>query len=230
MTARAARRPPRHTAHLNRFLAIALLRLYPPAALVIGAPADECLRLLIASTRPSTRKLHLRDLFADGRRYYIQPNPDGFRLTSDNTPMWARRGQRSTVTAYLIGTFARLETDANITLVRMRARMYRLAWLRALLLPTVFAGIVLYFPWSAALETAAIVLFYATSLVAARLNAAIQVNEMMYFVHKVFADLPPVVPRELPERHADVVYGSGDFAAEWQRFYESRQDDDRAPG
>ncbi len=206
------------------------MRLYPPAALAIGAPADECLRLLIASTRPSTRKLHLRDLFADGRRYHIKPDAEGFRLTSDNAPLWARRGQRSTVTAYLVGKFARLEADAGVTLLRMHGRMYRLAWLRALLLPTLFGGMVLYFPWSAALETAIIVLFFATSIIVARLNAAMQVNEMVYFVHKVFADLPPVIPRELPQRNADVVYGAGDFAAEWQRFYESQQDSDRAPG
>ncbi|MDZ4767766.1 MAG: hypothetical protein SGJ24_01440 [Chloroflexota bacterium] len=221
------RRASRH-AGLNRFLLQALVRLYPPTALAVGAPATDCLRILLDSARPTMTKLHLRDLFADGRRYYIQRAAQGFRLTSDNSPLWARRRQRTRVTAYIVGTFSHLQTDTHVTLIRLHAHMYRLYFLRSLLLPTFFGALIAYLPWTLLTKAVIVGLVYSLSILVHRLNAAIQVNEMIYFVQKVFADLPPVVMRELPARNPDVVYGNDDFAAEWARFYREQSDEDRA--
>lgn len=218
--------PPRiNRLGMNRFLWQALVRLYPPTALAVSATAHDCLRLLIDSTRPTTRKLHLRDLFADGRRYYLRQTEAGFRMTSDAAPSWGRRRQRSGITAFLVGTFAPLATDDAVTLVRLRPRMYRLAFVRALLLPTFFGWLVLSTDWAVAAKVLLVAVVYALSVVGHRLNAAIEINEMIFFVQKVLADLPPVIPRELAARNPDVVYSSGDFAAEWARFYSERQED-----
>lgn len=211
-------------AGLNRFLWNAVWRLYPPVALAVGASSDDCLRTLAEASRPSTSKLHLRDLFSEGRRYYIQPNSGGFRLTSDHRPMWGRRRQRTPVAAYIIGTFSTLQNDNQITLVRIHARMYLLYTLSALLIPTFFASILIYMPWSPWVLAFLIAALYLLSWLGHRMNAAMQVNEMVYFVQKVFEDLPPVLFAELPAPSPDVVIADSEFMSEWQRFYREHSD------
>lgn len=208
----------RSHAGLNRFLWNALWRLYPPVALAVGASPDECLHTLAQASRPSTSRLHLRDLFLEGRRYYIQPRPDGFRLTSDQSPLWGRRRQRTRVAAYIVGTFSALQSGGDVTLVRLRARMYVLYTLSALLIPTFFASILVYMPWNRIVLVVMIPALYLLSWLGHRMNAAMQVNEMIWFVQKAFEDLPPVVVPELPNRRPDLVVES-DFMAEWARFY-----------
>jgi len=213
-------------AGLRRFMWNALVRLYPPVALAVGAPAGICLQTLTSAARPSTQRLHLRDLFMEGRRYYITPTTQGFRMTSDHRPMWARRGQRSRVAAYVVGTFTGLQGDDGITLVRLRARMYTLYTLSAFLVPTFFTSILIYMPWHRVIIVAIIVMMFTSSWLGHRMNAAMQVNEMIYFVQKAFEDLPPVEVKELPIHEADVVMPPSDFMAEWARFYRMHSEEE----
>ncbi|MBL8134044.1 MAG: hypothetical protein JNL42_19435 [Anaerolineae bacterium] len=209
-------------AGLNRFLWTALWRLYPSVSLAVGATREACLQTLGEAARPSAARLHLRDLFVEGRRYYIQPQENGFKITSDNRPLWGRRSQRTAVSAYLTGTFSSVEGGSVVTLVRLHARMYRLSLLGALALPTFFTSIIAFMPWEPAILVILAAALYGSSLLGHRLNAALQVNEMVYFVQKAFEDLPPAVVSELPGRSPDMVVdpgAPGDFAAEWARYY-----------
>ncbi|MBK8022693.1 MAG: hypothetical protein IPK19_14980 [Chloroflexi bacterium] len=211
-------------ADLNRFLWNALWRLYPPVSLAVGASSEECLRTLSDGARPSTARLHLRDLFVEGRRYYIMPKGDGFKITSDNRPLWGRRRQRTPVSAYLNGSFTTVQGSSIVTLVRLDARMYRLSFFGALALPTFFTSIVVFMPWDAPVLGVLIAAMYVCSLLGHRVNAALQVNEMVYFVQKVFEDLPPAMVAELPDRGPEMVVAAealpnDDFAAEWARYY-----------
>jgi hypothetical protein len=99
--------------------------------------------------------------------------------------------------------------------------------LSGLLLPIFFTAIVISMPWPRLLVAILVVLLFTLSLVGHRFNAALQVNEMIYFVQKAFADLPVVEISELPSSGPDVVMQNTDFREQWYRFYNelTRQDD-----
>ena len=61
-----------------------------------------------------------------------------------------------------------------------------------LLLPIFFTSIVVYMPWPRLAISIIILLMFTLSLIARRYDAALQVNEMIYFVRKAMEDLPPV--------------------------------------
>lgn len=57
----------------------------PMTALTVKALPNDCVRALSAATRPNLDRLHLRNLFMDGRRYYVDVLNDGFQITSNTT-------------------------------------------------------------------------------------------------------------------------------------------------
>lgn len=203
----------------------ALWQLHPPVALVVRASQSQCLQTLFTAAKPSAERLHLRNVFAGGRRYYIQPQQDGFKLISDNRLPWGGRRNRSRVAAIVYGKFS--NPDAQITLVRMHSRINIPYLLSGLLLPIFFTAIVVSMPWPRLLIAALVVLLFTLSLVGHRFNAALQVNEMIYFVQKAFADLPVVEINALPSSGPDVVMQNTDFREQWYRFYNelTRQED-----
>jgi hypothetical protein len=205
----------------------ALWQLHPPVALVVGAPKAACLQTLLAAAKPSADRLHLRNVFADGRRYYVQPQEDGFRLTSDNRLFWGRRRNRTRVAAVVLGEFS--SPDGEITFIRLHSRIRVFYLISGLLLPLFFTSIVVYMPWPHAIISAIIVLLFALSLLGRRFDAALQVNEMVYFVQKALEDLPQVEIAALPSSGPDVVASSTmtDFREQWYRFYREISEHDR---
>jgi hypothetical protein len=197
----------------------ALWQLHPPVALVVRASQTACLQTLMIAAKPSAERLHLRNLFADGRRYYVQPKAEGFRLTSDNRVFWSRRRSRTRVAAVVMGEFSSL--DDEITFIRLHSRIRAMYLFSGLLLPIFFTSIVIYMPWPRLIVSAVIVLLFALSLLEHRLNAALQVNEMIYFVQKALEDLPTVEAAALPASGPDVVAPPtmADFREQWYRFY-----------
>lgn len=197
-----------------------LWQLHPPVALVVGASPSACLATLDRAARPSTQRLHLRDLFRDGRRYVVQPTPDGFKLSSTSRPSWSYR--RTPVAATVSGTFATFGDD--ITLIRLRARLRLSYMLYNLLFPLFFASIFVYMPWDRTVITVIVTAMFALSWVGHRFNAALQVNEMVFFVQKALEDLPPADVAQLPPG-AEVVIKRDEFLREWQRFYEEKREE-----
>src|SRR5579862_6801167 len=99
----------------------AIWQLHPPVALVVGASQSKCLQTLAAAAKPSTDRLHMRDLFAGGRRYYLLPQPDGFKLTSYTSPLWGNRRNRSRVSATVLGEFS--SPSDEVTFIRLHSRI-----------------------------------------------------------------------------------------------------------
>lgn len=203
----------------------ALWQLHPPVALVVRASQARCLETLMVAAKPSANRLHLRNLFAEGRRYYIQPQNDGFRMTSNNRLMWGGRRNRSRTAAMIYGKLS--SPNDEITFIRLHARMNIVYLLSGLILPIFFTSIVVYMPWSRAIISLIIGLLFVLSLAGYRFNAALQVNEMIYFVQKALEDLPPAELAELPASGPDVVMT--DFREQWYKFYREQTGQEGEP-
>lgn len=202
----------------------ALWQLHPPVALVVRAAPVKCLQTLVIAAKPSTDRLHLRDLFMDGRRYYVEPQTDGFKLTSDNRLLWGGRRNRSRMAAVVYGEFSSPGDD--LTLVRLHARIKLLYLLSGLLIPAFIASIMVYMPWPRSVISFLVVVIFGLSLAARRFNAALQVNEMVYFVRKALEDLPPGEIVELPASGPDVFVNHNDFREQWRKFYREQTQQD----
>jgi hypothetical protein len=209
----------------------ALWQVHPPVAVLVGVAPQMCLQTLITATRPSVHRLHHRELFTEGRRYYLQPRMDGFRLTSDSKVFWGKRKQRQGAAAILDATFVQSGGDSLVTLVRLRSRMKPSAVLSALLLPAFMTTILIYLPWGTSLVVFLIIALFLLSWLGHRFNAAYQANEMVYFVRKVLEDLPSVTIPELVASGPDLVVDPQkapradihtEFMNEWERFYQER--------
>jgi len=205
-----------------------LLDLQPPITLVIGAKPAVVLRDLTAAARPSAERLHLRDLFAEGRRYYVQSTlgADGlhFRLTSDTrTPgRGRRRGHRA---AIIHGTLSG-PACAPLTLIQLRARMFAWHWLRAALFPLLLASIVIGVGWwPIGVRLGVIMAVALVSWLAHRADAALQAAAMSQFVHKALDHLPPPTQPALEDVRPEVIDPAArDFSAAWERFYQQQAD------
>ena len=194
----------------------ALWQLHPPVVFVVRATPVECMQTLVRATKPSTQRLHLRNLFAEGRRYYVQPQPNGFKLTSDNRMLWGGR-RRARVAAVVLRRVLlaagrpHLHSPAQPHQRALSAQ--RPADPAVLLVDHHLHAVV------AAADRGIILALFALSLIAHRFNAALQVNALIYFVQTVIEDLPPVEVAELPASGPDVVLPNNDFREQWRKFY-----------
>jgi hypothetical protein len=190
---------------------------HPLFVLTIQAAPVECLKALTAAARPSQQRLHLRNLFTEGRRYYVQPLTDGFQLTCDSKIPW-RRG-RTTIAAILIGQFS--AAGDNGTRLDLRARMHLRYLLDVFLIPSFVTAIMVFVPWPLWLITLLALILYGLSWVWHRMNAAMQAAEMIYFAQKALEDLAPYQTPALGATAADVV--TPDFQEEWDRFFHQQK-------
>ncbi len=195
-------------------------QLHPPVRVVVGAPRSLCMSTLITAAQPSQHRLHMRDAFRDGRRYAVQPTNDGFRITSETSTRRNGRRFRTRPAATVTGTFS---GDDRVTFIRLRYQIHWLHMISGLLIPAFIASILVYVPWSPALITVIIAAIFALAFVVQRMEAALQVGEMVFFIEKAFEDFPPANVPELDSSVPGVVMKSKrDFHDEWQRFYEER--------
>ncbi|MBI5668657.1 MAG: hypothetical protein HZC41_11680 [Chloroflexi bacterium] len=203
--------------NLGQWLLDALWYVHPPVALAVQAAPVECLAALAVAAKPSQQRLHLRNLFTEGRRYHLQATADGFRLTSTSKIPW-RRG-RTTVAALLIGDFT---AGNGVTRVALRARMRLPYFLDIFLIPSFITSIMVFAPWPMWLITLLALVLYGLSWTWHRLTAAMQAAEMIYFVQKALEDLTPYQTPALGQSAPDVV----DFRDEWERFFNQRKHND----
>jgi hypothetical protein len=200
-----------------------VLRVQRPVALAVGASAAVTLGALADAARPSQSRLHHRDLFVGGRRYYMRGAADGFEIRSDSKTFWSSK-RRTPRAAVIEGT---LTEAGSITTVRLDARLRPLYLLMALLMPTWMTVLVVAVPWSPLLTGSVVAALYGLALFGCRFGAALQAHEMTYFVRKALEDLPPAVVGELPASTDSVIDpAQRDFDAEWQRFYEARRSEE----
>ena len=193
-----------------------LWRVHSPVVLTVAAPRALCLHTLVDAARPSQSRLHLRDLFASGRRYYLQSQAEGFALRSDSAVPWNRR-RRTRRIAVIEGT---LSDVGAVTLVHLHARLRTAYVLAALLLPSWMASLLAYATWPTAFKLALISVLYGCALASVWLEAALQAHEMIFFVRKALDDLPRGEVAQLAGSVAEVVASpsAAAFPGEWERF------------
>ena len=195
---------------------------HSPAALMVQAAPVECMQALAVAAKPSQQRLHLRNLFTEGRRYYLQPALDGFRLTSSSRIPW-RRG-RTTIAAVLLGRFS--DAGDGATRLELYARMRLVYFLDIFFIPSFITSIMVFAPWPTWLITLLAVALYALSWTWHRLTATLQAADMVYFVQKALEDLTPYQTPALAASAPDVV--APDFRQEWERFYHQRKNNEGA--
>jgi len=208
---------------MNR-LSVALRRLWhvhPPVVLTVKATRTECLRAIALAARPDVDRLHLRNLFTDGRRYYLDPGKSGFRLTSNSKVPWRRR-VRTPIAAVLNVEFSDAGEGATRLLLRARMRLLYLG--DALLIPGFVSSLLIFAPWPRPLIAVLILTLFTLSWLAHRLTATLQATEMVYFVQKALEDIAPVeVPLLGTGGEAEVITQDREFRQQWEKFYEEHK-------
>jgi len=190
---------------------------HPPQVVLVRATPAECIQTLATATKPSTARLHLRNLFAEGRRYYFQPDEAGFRMKSTTPVPWRRRRSRSA--SVLHGTCD--ELTEGVTHVEMQVRMTAAFFLDVFLLPTWMSLLLITGPLSLPVGIGASLLILVLSWIWHRYTAMIQALDMIYFVQVALNDLPEYIPEQLPQSADDnVIYA--DFEQQWRKFYEDQ--------
>lgn len=199
------------------------LGLHPPVALAVAASREACLGTLASAARPSTERLHLRDLFRDGRRYYLDPRPDGFRLHTTTRRLWGNSFSRTAPAAALDGELTETGApDAPITLIRLKAHVRPTQVLAALAFPAFVALLVLASPFESQWKLLLVTGLIGLAALTQRFEAAYQAHAMVEFVRKALDDLPQVNAPRLDPGRGDVVDGDSSFSQAWQRFYDAQ--------
>jgi hypothetical protein len=191
---------------------------HPTVTLTIQATPNACLRALAEATRPRLDRLELRNLYTDGRRYYLQPTDNGFELTSDSKVYWRR--SRTAVASILDGTF-RPGDDGSLVL-HLRSRMRLLYFLDIFPVPAFVTSLLVFAPWSPGIIVLLAVTLFGLSIIWHRLTAALQAADMVYFVDKALEALAAPPPAPLPSGDADVIQPDAEFREVWRRYYEEQ--------
>jgi hypothetical protein len=186
--------------------------------LTVQASPAVCLRTLATAARPSQERLHLRDLFTEGRRYYLHPSRKGFRLTSNSRVPW-RRG-RTGFTAVVSGTFS---PAGDVTRILLRARITIPYLVQVFFIPVFISSIIIFAPWQRPVIGAAILLLFGLSWFGHRLNAMLQAGEMVFFVQKALEDLAPADIPLIPANSDNTVTLEREFRQQWNKFYEEHK-------
>lgn len=193
-----------------------------PADIFVRARPEICLRTLVTAAKPSTKRLHLRDVFVQGRRYTIRETKRGFQLTTDSAVYWSRR-RRTRSCAVLIGSFSSVGED--ITRVHLESYTSLENALTAFVLPVLIVPILIAMPWwPLPLKVFSASALVIGSWIANRYNASLEATEMIYFVQKALDDLESAEILPLSSSVIDISSVQADFVSEWERFIEKHEE------
>ena len=196
--------------------------LCPPSEFVIHAAPDVCVKMLGVAAKPSVKRLHLSNIFLEGRRYRIHSQAGGFRITTTSKVFWHYR-RRTRSTAILFGRF--IVINDTITRIQVDARIRMMYLLQSFFLPTFMASILVFLPWSSGVIAGFILLLYGLSWFGHRYNAMAEAYAMVWFLRR---GLETVAPAETPVlgKHAHRVYDAREFDTAWQKFVDLQQTKD----
>lgn len=175
-----------------------------------------CVATLGTAARPSVQRLHLRQLFSSGRRYDLQVEREGFRLTTTSKVSWHYR-RRTRASAVLLGHFEPL--DEQTTMVHFRARMKIMTYAGVFLIPLYLATFVVFVPWPPLIIAAALLTLVILSWLGHRYNAMLEAHEMVFFVQTALAEMIAGPEAQLGTGSEEVIVTQKDFAETWQRYY-----------
>jgi hypothetical protein len=172
------------------------------------------MQILALAARPSTQRLHLRDVFVGGRRYELTSSKSGFTLTT-TARVWWHYQRRTQSAAVLRATF--VDVSPDVTRITLRATVRPMNLLQTFLLPLFVTSIILFVPWNPLVIIAVAVAMVMLAWLDYTFTAALEANEMLYFVHKALSDFAAeVLP--LASHRIDVDGLTQDFETEWERF------------
>ncbi len=192
--------------------------------LTVEATPAACLQAMAIAAKPSVDRLQLRDVFSDGRRYYLEPREDGFRMRCSSKLGWRSRGRSSNVTL-LHGTFERV---GEATRLKLRTRIAIPYLIDIFVLPLMIALIIIPFDlWQMWFRVAVVALLLGLSWGNHRANAQLQAVDMIYFVGRALEDFVPATIHSLgantPHVADDTMHR--EFRQEWDKFYKEHEGD-----
>jgi hypothetical protein len=196
---------------------------HPGAYLRVKLSPSQIFKILEIAAKPSVERLHLRDVFSRGRRYFIYAEKGGsFRMVTTNKIPWYPR--RTSASAILNGDFEPI--DDTSTRLKLHSRIQIFYLLQSFVMPTFMASMLVFMPWRVAIIVLCIGALYGLSWLAHRYNAALEAYEMVFFIEKALEDFIPAPPPVLASEStvADVVIENG-FAAAWDKFVNEMQDE-----
>jgi len=198
--------------------------LRPCITLTLTITPSHIFKMLETAAKPSTKRLHLRNLFAHGRRYFIQARSSGgFHMVTTNKVPWHPR-RRTSAAAILTGSFEAI--DEQLTRMTLQGRIKTFYLLDALALPAFAASMVIFMAWPLWAITLLIMLLFGLSWAAHHYNAKLEVHEMLFFIETVLEDFAPDPQPALMSKGPDLVYDPQmDFAEAWEKFYNSITED-----
>ncbi|MCB9457869.1 MAG: hypothetical protein H6671_17940 [Anaerolineaceae bacterium] len=199
-----------------------LWHVHAPMVLIVQATPATCLLTLRRAARPNLQRLHLRNLFTEGRRYYLHPLRGGFRLTSNSALSWNRHG-RTALAAVVDGRLS--DAGEGATIVHLRARWRLFYLLDVFLIPFFIMSILVFTPWPPWLVTLLAVILLGLSWLWHRLTAMLQAADMVYFIQRALEDLPAAERPLLAQPAPDVVMPDSEFREAWESFYRQQTDD-----
>lgn len=209
---------------LRRWLLRRVWYVHPGIQLRLNISPSNAFKILETSARPSIQRLHLRNVFTHGRRYFISPRANrGFRMLTTHKVFWHPR-RRTSASAVLLGDFE--EIDDATTRLTLHSRFRITYLLQVFLWPTFMTSMLVFMSWSVWLIGLCIAALYLFSWMGHRYNAALEAHEMVFFIEKALEDYISEPPETLPSQSsaADLVV-QRDFAQAWDKFIEDMQDE-----
>jgi hypothetical protein len=186
-----------------------------PVVLMLQASPAQVVEKLNAASKPSVSRLDLRNLYVNGRRYFVQPREGGFRLMTTSKIPWRAR-QRTSSATVMNGKFAPYGNGG--TRIQMRVRVSPVYTLTALILPLFMTSILVYVPWPPGIIALVLATLFGLAWAGQRLSAALEANDMIWFVQKALEDFVPAEIEHLGAE-APVYYDESTFTKAWDRFY-----------
>lgn len=183
---------------------------------------SQAYRVLEVAMKPSVKRLGLRKLFVQGRRYFIRStSKGGFQMMTSNKVWWHPK-RRTTPSTILTGNFEKL--DDTLTRITLRSRIRLRYLLSGLLWPSFITSMIIFLDWHTWIIALCIVALYTSSWLTRRYNAMLEAYEITYFIETVLSDFSPAPPKILSNEGADIVMEQ-DFATEWDKFVEAHHND-----
>lgn len=190
-----------------------------PVVLMLQATPAQVIEQLTAASKPRVSRLDLRNLYVNGRRYFVQPRAGGFRLMTTSKIPWRAR-QRTSSATVMNGKFVPYGNGG--TRIQMHVRVSPAYTLTALLLPLFMTSILIYVPWPPPVIALTLAGLFGLAWAGQRLSAALEANDMIWFVQKALEDLVPADINHLGAE-SPVYYDESAFAQAWDRFYREHQ-------
>ena len=192
-----------------------------PSAIHVDVPPEVCLSLLAKASRPSIDRLHLRDTFTEGRRYFIEATSDGFRMTTNSKALINRRRRTESVTVLQARVNSAGEHRTSIV---FRAHLQPFRFASSLWVPVGMIWLLWPVPWPRIFVVGLLAVIFSFAWAGLRFAAALEIAEMIYFIHKAFENVPKFVPIGLPIA-TDTNVSGGEFDVLWDQFVRARQNE-----